>query len=291
MGTHTPKFKIRLGLFITVGLGLFMVAIFLIGRQKNLFNPVFKLTTVFHNVSGLLVGSNVRFSGINVGTVDNIAIGDGSDVRVDMLIRENVRQFIRADCEAGIGSSGIIGDRVLSITQGSIGAPVVEDGQKIGSKEPIETDAIMASMKVTVDQVSEITTKINTGNGTLSKLIHDQAMALSVDQAISNLRKGSKGLSDITAKINTGNGTLSKLVNDQTMARNVDQTVANLRKGSKGFSDNMEAAKDSFLLRGSYKRKAKAAQKAAQKSKNEQKAAQNVESTPITTPPPSVPIL
>ena len=63
METHTPKFKFRLGLFIAGGLMLFVVLIFIIGRQKNLFNPVFKLNTTFYNVSGLEVGNNIRFSG------------------------------------------------------------------------------------------------------------------------------------------------------------------------------------------------------------------------------------
>ena len=64
MDTHTQKFKIRLGLFIIGGLAIFVIAIFIIGKQQNLFNPVFKLTTTFYNVSGLQVGNNIRFSGI-----------------------------------------------------------------------------------------------------------------------------------------------------------------------------------------------------------------------------------
>lgn len=281
MSNHTPKFKIRLGLFIVVGFALFIIAIFLIGKQKNLFSPVFKLTTIFRNVSGLQVGSNVRFSGINVGTVDTITINNDSTVQVDLLIRKKVKKFIKSDCEAGIGSSGIIGDRVLSITQGSSEAPVVVAGQKIASKEPVETDAIMVGLKMTVDQVMDITTKINTGSGTLAKLINDSTMAKNIDQAIGNLNKGSKGLSDITAKINSGNGTLAKLINDPKMARNVDQTVVNLRRASKGLDENMEAAKDSFLLRGSFKRKAKAALKA---KNEEQKARPAVVSTSTAEP-------
>src|SRR4030043_429716 len=74
------------------------------GNQKNLFNPVFKLSTTFYNISGLEVGSNIRFSGINVGTVDNIKIINDSTVQVDMLINKNVQRFIKADCEAGKGS-------------------------------------------------------------------------------------------------------------------------------------------------------------------------------------------
>jgi len=74
MEIHTQKFKIRLGLFVAGGLALFVFAIFIIGRQKNLFNPVYRLSALFYNVSGLQVGNNIRFSGINVGTVDNITI-------------------------------------------------------------------------------------------------------------------------------------------------------------------------------------------------------------------------
>ena len=70
MNTHTQRFKVRLGLFVAGGLAIFILVIFIIGRQKNLFNPVFKLTSQFYNISGLQVGNNVRFSGINVGTVD-----------------------------------------------------------------------------------------------------------------------------------------------------------------------------------------------------------------------------
>ncbi len=100
MDTHTQKFKVRLGLFIAGGLMLFVIAIFIIGKQKNLFDPVFKLTTTFYNVSGLEVGSNIRFSGINVGTVDNIKIINDSTVRVDMLILKKVQQFIKTDCRS-----------------------------------------------------------------------------------------------------------------------------------------------------------------------------------------------
>ncbi len=63
---HTQKFKVRLGIFVAVGLALFVLAIFIIGRQKNMFNPVFEIKTTFFNVSGLQVGNNVRFAGINV---------------------------------------------------------------------------------------------------------------------------------------------------------------------------------------------------------------------------------
>jgi phospholipid/cholesterol/gamma-HCH transport system substrate-binding protein len=227
METHTTKFKIRLGLFITGGLMIFVIAVFIIGKQKNLFVPVYRLTTNFYNVSGLQVGNNVRFSGINVGTVDNITIINDSTVQVDMLIQKSVQRFIKTDCEAAVGSAGIIGDRILIITQGSNEAPLAKDGQHITSKEPVETDAIMISLKVTADNAA---------------IISDQ-------------------LAEILIKVNSGKGTLGKLIRDSTIAANINQTIVNLKSSSKGLDENMNAAKENFLFKGYFKRKVKAAEK------------------------------
>jgi phospholipid/cholesterol/gamma-HCH transport system substrate-binding protein len=227
MDTHTQKFKVRLGLFVAGGLALFVLAIFIIGKQKNLFNPVFKLTTTFYNVSGLQVGNNIRFSGINVGTVDNISIINDSTVRVDLLVRKEVKQFIKSDCVIAIGSEGLIGDRLLIISQGSTGADLAREGEELLSVEPVETDAIMASVQITAANAEIITEK----------------------------------LAAIMTKINSGDGTLGRLIQDTTIARNIDQTIINLKQSSKGLDENMEAAKHNFLLKGYFNKKAKAAEK------------------------------
>ncbi len=227
MDTYTQKFKIRLGLFITGGLAIFMLAIFIIGKQKNLFNPVYKLTSTFYNVSGLQVGNNVRFSGINVGTVDNITIINDSTVRVDLLIKKDVKQFIKTDSEVAIGSEGLIGDRLMIITQGSSDAPLAREGQELASLEPVETDAIIASLQVTAG---------------FAEIISQQ-------------------MAEIMVKINSGNGTLGRLIQDSTIAGNLNQTIVNLKNSSKGLDENMEAAKHNFLLKGFFNKKAREEEK------------------------------
>lgn len=233
MDTHTPQFKVRLGLFVAGGLALFVLAIFIIGKQKNLFNPVFKLTTTFYNVSGLQVGNNIRFSGIVIGTVDNIVIINDSTVRVDMLIKKEVKQFIKSDSEVAVGSEGLIGDRLLVISQGSSEAPLAREGEQLESVEPIETDAIMQSISVTASNAEIITQQ----------------------------------LAEIMSKINSGTGTLGRLIQDTTIAGNLDQTIINLKKSSKGLNENMEAVKHNFLLKGFFNKKARAAEKKAAEEK------------------------
>jgi phospholipid/cholesterol/gamma-HCH transport system substrate-binding protein len=237
MDTHTQKFKIRLGLFVAGGLTLFVLAIFIIGKQKNLFNPVFKLTSTFHNVSGLQIGNNVRFSGINVGTVDNIIIINDSTVRTDLLIREEIRQFIKTDCRITIGSEGVIGDKPITISQRSADAPLVKEGQRLQSSEPVETDAIIASLRVTAANAEVITQQ----------------------------------LAEIMIKVNSGKGTLGRLIQDKTLADNLNKTIVNLKQGSKSLDENMTAVKHNFLFKGYFEKRAK---KAAQKKEDARKAAE-----------------
>ncbi|MDD2563230.1 MAG: MlaD family protein, partial [Salinivirgaceae bacterium] len=203
MDTHTEKFKVRLGMFIIGGIAIFVLAIFIIGKQQNLFNPVFKLSANFYNVSGLQVGNNVRFTGINVGTVDNIKIINDSTVLVEMLIKKDVQQFVKSDCQVAVGSEGLIGDRLLIISQGSPTASMAMDGQKLMSKEPVETDAIIASLQtsatnaeVITKQLAEVMTNINSGRGTLGRLIQDSTIAENIEQAINNLKKSSEGIDE-----------------------------------------------------------------------------------------------
>ncbi len=220
-------------------MALFVLAIFIIGKQKNMFNPVFKLTTTFYNVSGLQVGNNIRFSGINVGTVDRISIINDSTVRVEMLVKEEVRQFIKSDSEVTIGSEGLIGDRLLIVTQGSTDAPVAREGEELSSTEPVETDAIMASLEITAANAEIITFQ----------------------------------LAEIMIKVNSGEGTLGRLIQDTVFAENLNQTMVNLKSSSKGLEENMEAVKHNFLFKGFFNKKARAAEKKAaeQKAKNEKK--------------------
>ena len=233
MDTHTPQFKVRLGMFVAGGLALFVMAIFIIGKQKNLFNPVFKLTTTFYNVSGLQVGNNIRFSGIVVGTVDNISIINDSTVKVSMLIKKEVHQFVKSDSKVAIGSEGLIGDRLLIISQGSFDAALAREGERLESVEPVETDAIMSSLKVTAENAEVVTQE----------------------------------LAEIMTKINGGDGTLGRLIQDTTIAKNIDQTIINLKKSSKGLDENMEAVKHNFLLKGFFNKKARAADKKAAEEK------------------------
>src|SRR3990172_4748386 len=96
--------KIKLGIFISIGMTVFIIGIYFIGEGQQLFRSTFRISGVFKDVAGLQAGNNVRLSGVNVGVVDNIQIESDSSTRVEMLIDEDARMFIKKDAIAAIGS-------------------------------------------------------------------------------------------------------------------------------------------------------------------------------------------
>jgi phospholipid/cholesterol/gamma-HCH transport system substrate-binding protein len=160
-----------------------------------------------------------------------------------MLIKQDVWKFIKGDSRVAVGSEGLIGDRLLVISQGSLNAPVAKENQLLQSTEPIETDAIMSSLRVTAVNAEIITHQ----------------------------------LAEIMTKINKGEGTLGRLIQDKTIAENLNQTIVNLKKSSKGLDENMTAAKHNFLFKGYFEKKAKVAaeKKAKVAEEKKKKAAEN----------------
>ena len=258
-------FTWKLGMFVIIGLVLFVGTVYLIGRQNNLFGSTFKISAQFKTVSGLKLGNNVRFSGINIGTISGIDLITDSTVLVEMVLKNEVRKFIKTDATAGIGSDGLMGDKVLTISPGTQSGVPVKDNDRILSTNAIEMEDIMKSVKASVDnagiitaQLAQFSYKMNNGNGTLTQLITDEAFSNSLKSTLVNLQNSSKEFASFTIKMNNGKGALSKLVSDEKFGKTLDSTMQNLQSSTKGLSENMEAAKSNILLRGYFNKKKKA---------------------------------
>ena len=212
---------IKLGVFMTIGILLFTTGIYYIGQKKRLFTTIFRLSAVFKNVSGLQVGNNVRFAGINVGTVEGIDIIADTSIKVNMIIDKETQQFIKTDAKAFIGSDGLMGNKIINISPGTSNQNKIKDNDVIGTVQPVEIDQIWGQLKKTSDNTVLIT----------------------------------NDLADIIKNIHSGKGTIGKLFMDTSLAKNLDQTMINVKKGAKGFEENMNAARHSILLRGLLKKK------------------------------------
>ena len=258
----------KLGMFVIIGLVLFVTTIYFVGKQKNLFGSTFELTAKFNSVNGLDVGNNVRFSGINIGTVEEIEFLTDTSVVIKLVIKEEVRKYIKKDAIASISSDGLMGDKVLIISSGKNSNVIVEDNDNIASKQAIEMDDLMVSVKKSVDNAGVITAELaqfsssmNNGNGALSRLVSDEEFGNSIKKMVTNLENSSNEFSKFTIKMNNGKGALSKLVSDEKIGLMIDSTMTNVKTGTKGLNEVIEAAKHNFLLRGYFNKKKKAEDK------------------------------
>jgi phospholipid/cholesterol/gamma-HCH transport system substrate-binding protein len=237
--------RVKLGIFVAIGIAIFLVGIYFIGEKQQLFRSTFRVSGIFRDVDGLQAGNNVRFSGMNVGTVDYVSIVSDSTVKVEILIDEDIRKYIKKDAIASIGSEGLMGNKVLIINPGSGARPEIENNDTVETTQPVSIDNIMISLKSTIDNTTKITSdlskiasSIESGKGTIGKLLMDPKLAMTFDSSFVNLKLGSEGL--------------RILMDDSrvTFAQNFDSTFINLREGSAGFKVLMDKAKKSWLLWG-----------------------------------------
>jgi phospholipid/cholesterol/gamma-HCH transport system substrate-binding protein len=258
-------FTWKLGIFVILGLALFVSTIYFVGKQKNIFGNTFHLKAQFKTVSGLKVGNNVRFSGINIGNVSDVELLTDTTVMVELVIRKKYQEFIKTDARASIGSDGLMGDKVLTISPGIADKNPVKDGDIVQTKNAIEMEDVMLSAKTSVDnagvitaQLAQFTTNMNNGNGALNKLISDQEFSNSLKSTLFNLQTATNEFAMFAAKVNEGG-----------LSESLDTTMKNIQGATKGLNENMEAAKSNFLLKGFFNKKKKADAKKLLEEKKE----------------------
>ena len=243
MKTTTGQ-KVKIGIFTLVGIGVLLAGVFIIGSRKNLFSDTFTIYGTFKNVGGLMIGNNVRFAGINVGTVESIVIKNDTTVQVDMRLQQKVLKFMKSDAVASIGSDGLMGDKLIVIAPGgdSTTQMMAENG-RIATVNPTDFDKVIAKFTKVADNAEVITSslasisnKISNGEGSLGRLIYKD-----------DLQKG------LVNTVNTA---------QQTMA-SAKEAIGSVKKGVDGFSENMEAVKHNVLVRGYFKKKEKKAKQHA----------------------------
>ena len=226
--------RIRLGIFVSVAIALFIIVIYFIGNRQHMFSKTFHINGTFKDLGGLQVGNNVRFTGMNVGTINAVEIISDSTVKVDMVIDKKVQKFMRQDAIATIGSEGLMGNKVINLLAGSPGNAMVKDGGSVRTITPVSMDDIMKNLEVTSKNAAVITDDITV----------------------------------LTTSARTGKGAIGRIFMDSTFSQNLSQTMVNAKKATGGLNENMEAAKHNFLLKGYFKKKEK---EAAEKKKEAEK--------------------
>ena len=244
---NTNPQKLRLGLFVIIGTILFIAAVYLIGQKESMFKKTFTISTYFQNVNGLQKGNNVRYSGINIGTVNTIEMVNDSTIKVAMNIEEKIIIHIKKDAIATIGSDGLVGNMIVNIVPGKGNASAISNGDVIESYSKIGADDILSTLSVTGENTAILTAKLlkvtdalADGKGTLGVLLNDSIMANDLRQSIKNLKNASYGatstineLNEFIVSIKTNDETIfGLLINDTLSGKKLKSIIDHLETSS-----------------------------------------------------------
>jgi phospholipid/cholesterol/gamma-HCH transport system substrate-binding protein len=231
----TRKTNIRLGIYIASGVLLFIFVIYLIGSRQNMFQRNVKITATFTDVKGLRIGANVRFTGIDVGTVNKMDILSDTTVLIEMAINEKVTPFIKKNSIATIANEGLMGSKIVVLLPGSADEKSISHGDNLLTSQPVEIDDIIRDIKSSSEQISavaanlvDITNKINRGEGIFGKIFTDTSFAY-------NLSLSSHNLQEISDRMNRGEGLMGRLFADTSLATNIDSASILLEQISRNL--------------------------------------------------------
>lgn len=215
--------NLRVGMFIIITLAVLSIGVFLIGSRESMFRSSYKVRADFDNVAGLNEGADVRVGGLRKGSVKNIKLPKEPNGKVVVLmdLAKETQSILRKDSVASIKSEGMLGDKFVEISFGTMEAAELHSGDTIPSQPPLD--------------VSDLFAKANQLLGT-------------AQGSLENIQAATANINSITAKVNGGQGTVGALINDKTIYTKAASTMTSM-------DEDMEALKHNFLLRGFFNKR------------------------------------
>jgi phospholipid/cholesterol/gamma-HCH transport system substrate-binding protein len=220
--------ELKVGALVIISLTILSAIVVLVLGVESPFADRYTLYTYLPNISGLREDSPVLLEGVTAGSVEEYEFASGSlekGVRIKMRILKQYQSRIRTDSIAKLRSMGLLGDKYIEITQGTANGRVLEEGEVITGAPPLDLDEMIAkgthtfdNLSSTVDNIKAITQGILEGQGTVGRLMRDDALF--------------KNANELTRKLHEGKGSIAGFINDATLYRELSATAANLRKVS-----------------------------------------------------------
>ncbi|MBI5372007.1 MAG: MCE family protein [Sphingobacteriales bacterium] len=235
--------NIKLGAFVIAGLLFLILLLYMIGKNENMFGNTFRLRAHFGNVQGLTAGNNVRYAGIQVGTVKKVNILNDTLIEVVMLIETKMKQYIRKNAVVAIGTDGLMGNRVLNISPSAIPAPLVEANDILPVKKTAEVDEMLQTLARTNEDVAVIAAQLkNTVNRVNSStavwdMLNDKSLPQYLRVSLLNVRsataKADRLVSDLqglVTNVKEGKGSLGAIITDSSFALRLQEAISRISK-------------------------------------------------------------
>jgi phospholipid/cholesterol/gamma-HCH transport system substrate-binding protein len=211
------KYETIVGIFVVASLAALLAMVVIVAQQEGLFHEYVTYRTIFKNVSGLKSGSEVHLAGVTVGNVLSTAINAEGNIVVTFQVLKKNSDRIREDSRSTIGFMGLLGDKSLDLTSGSLSKAAIPPEGLVTSVEPLDITQVLAKAAPSLEDLQKV----------IANLV---SLTDSLAEPGSDSKKILADIRDIASKINSGQGSLGKLVNDPALYRDVADTMAQVRK-------------------------------------------------------------
>lgn len=255
--------QLRVGITVIAAVTVLAVLIFLMTGSGGFLTPKITVHAFFDNASGIRVGAPVSLQGVTIGNVSGVRIVPShglTPVMVYMKIPRRLAVDIPSDSIASMTQAGVLGETFIDIDRTQAKATqVVGDGSEIQVRDHPDIQDVVRSSQTTIQNVDVLVRRIDrivgfieSGQGSIGKLIYDQGLynrlnaTLNEVQGMVNMIANGKGtigklvaseelynkanasvdkLDKIIDEIQQGKGTVGKLLKDPSLYDNANQTI------------------------------------------------------------------
>ena len=223
--------RLKAGILAIVAMTILAVLIFLITGHTNIFESNALIYTYMADAAALTTGAPVNLNGIPVGKVQAIHLSGSKDpqrlVRIEMQIPERELRDIPIDSISQISAANVLGTKYINIKSGKSDTPV-RSGQELPSVNTGEIQdlvqqgfGVLASLQETVQRVNEIVGQVESGKGSIGKLLVDDTLYNHFLAIVDEVKQ----LADV---LNSDRGTIGKLLFDRDVYDDLKQTMGRL---------------------------------------------------------------
>ena len=244
MNESSNRRAIIVGVFVLVGIIFLIGGILTIGNLHKTFSKKMNLVAIFDDVNGLQQGNNIWFSGVKIGTVKKVQFYGSSKVKVVMNIDEKSQQYIRQDAKVKVSADGLIGNKILVIYGGTSKAESVEDDDTLSVEKTFTSEDMINTLQennvnilAITNDFKSISKKMANGQGTIGKLLNDEAIYANIASTTASLKNASDkaqnliaSLNSFTAKLNKKGTLANDLVSDTVVFNSIKSTVKELNQ-------------------------------------------------------------